>query len=137
LVDAEGQVLGRLATQVAALLRGKYDPLFTPHTGSGNHVVVINAAKIRVTGNKMEDKVYARYSGYPGGLKRRTLAELMAKDPTEPIRHAIAGMLPHSPLGRDLLSHVHVYAGPEHQHQAQQPSPIRLGAVTIEGLQCP
>lgn len=134
LVDAEGQVLGRLATHIAALLRGKYDPMFTPHTGSGNSVVVINAEKVRVTGDKLRAKVYTRYSGYPGGLKSRTLEEQMRERPAEVLRHAVAGMLLHTPLGRDLVARLHVCVGPNHPHQAQQPTPIQLNRGRIAGL---
>ena len=134
LVDADGQVLGRLATQIAALIRGKYDPMFTPHTGSGNCVVVINAEKIRVTGDKLRAKVYTRYSGYPGGLASRTLEQQLRERPIKVLHHAVAGMLPHNPLGRRLLSHVHIYAGTTHPHQAQQLTPIRLEDGALAGI---
>ena len=134
LIDAEGQVLGRLATHIAALLRGKYDPMFTPHTGSGNCVVVINAEKVRVTGDKLRAKMYTRYSGYPGGLKQRSLEEQIRDRPIEVIHHAVKGMLPHTPLGRQLASHLHVYAGAAHPHQAQAPTPIQVARGMITGM---
>jgi len=137
LVDAEGQVLGRLATHIAALLKGKYDPAYTPHTGSGNSVVVINAAKVRVTGDKLRGKIYTRYSGYPGGLRQRTLEEQMARDPTKVMHHAVAGMLQHNPLGRQLLARLHVSAGPNHRYQAQQPTPLQFKRGLITGIQVP
>ena len=136
-VDAEGQVLGRIATHIAALLRGKCDPMFTPHTGSGNCVVVINAEKIRVTGDKLRAKMYTRYSGYPGGLKQRNLDQQLRERPIEVIHHAVRGMLPHNPLGRQLLSHLHVYAGPTHPHQAQNPTPIQFEEGLTKGLVLP
>ena len=135
LIDANGMILGRLATQLAALLRGKYDPMFTPHTGSGNSIVVINAEKIRVTGDKLRQKVYERFSGYPGGLHSRTLEEQLEQDSREVIRHAVAGMIPHTPLGRQLMSHLHIYKGTAHEHQAQHPTPIQIEHGAIKGLQ--
>lgn len=126
LVDATGQTLGRLASQVAAILRGKHKPTFTPHVDCGDHVIVINAEKIVVTGNKMEQKLYRHYSGYPGGLKERSLREMLARDPARVVRMAIWGMLPHNRLGRRLRTRLRVYAGSEHPHQAQQPEPIQL-----------
>ena len=134
LVDAEGQVPGRIATHIASLLRGKMDPMYTPHIGSGNSVVVINAEKIRITGNKLRNKVYTRYSGYPGGLASRTLDQQMRERPTEVIRHAVAGMIPHTPLGRQLMARLHVYAGAEHEHQAQQPTPIQFNRGLTTGV---
>ena len=134
LVDAEGQVLGRLATHIAAVLRGKYDPMYTPHTGSGNAVVVINAAKVRVTGDKLRAKIYTRYSGYPGGLHKRSLEQQLAERPIEVIHHAVAGMLPKNPLGRKLLAQLHIFAGPTHTHQAQNPTPIHTERGLVQGL---
>ncbi len=123
-VDAEGQTLGRLATRVAHILRGKHKPQYTPHVDVGDFVIVVNASKVEVTGRKMDQKRYYRASGYPGGLKSETLREKMAKDPEAVIKHAVRGMLPHNPLGRKMFKKLKVYAGPEHPHQAQQPKPI-------------
>ncbi len=125
-IDAEGQVLGRLATQVASILRGKEKPYFAPHLDTGDHVIIVNADQIRVTGNKMEQKVYTRYTGYPGGLRSATLKDRMAKEPDKVIRGAIKGMLPRGPLGRQMLTKLHVYAGSDHPHEAQQPKPREL-----------
>ena len=119
LVNAEGQTLGRLAARVAPLLRGKHKPIFTPHVDCGDPVVVVNAEKIRVTGNKLETKVYRRYSGYPSGLKEEPLGRLLSRRPTEAIRRAVVGMLPGGPLGYQAARHLHVYAGPTHPHGAQ------------------
>ena len=119
LLDAQDQVLGRLATQVAVLLRGKHKPIFTPHVDCGDAVVVINAEKIRVTGNKMNSKIYRRYSGYPSGLKEESLRHLLSRRPTEVIRRAVVGMLPKNPIGRQAVRHLWVYAGPTHPHLAQ------------------
>ncbi|MGQ9471171.1 MAG: 50S ribosomal protein L13 [Candidatus Aminicenantales bacterium] len=121
LVDAEGQVLGRLATQVAILLRGKNKPDFTPFLDTGDFVVVINAEKIKVTGRKLGDKLYYSHSGYPGGLKAKTLRELLAKKPEEVIRHAVWGMIPKNRLGRKLIKKLKVYRGASHPHEAQKP----------------
>ena len=126
LIDAEDQVLGRLATKAAHILRGKHKPQFTPHTDTGDFVVVINADKVRVTGNKRTDKIYKRYSGYPGGQKTETFEEAMAKHPERVIEHAVKGMLPKSTLGRAQLRKLKVYAGPDHPHTAQQPRKIEL-----------
>ncbi len=125
-VDAEGQTLGRLATQLADTLRGKRKPDFTPHIDTGDFVVVINAEKIRVTGDKLNQKTYWRHSGYPGGIKSRTLAEMLEKQPEEVIRKAVRGMLPRNKLGRQQLLKLKVFAGPEHTHQAQQPKPMEI-----------
>lgn len=118
-IDAEGQTLGRLATEVAGLLRGKHKPSYTPHMDMGDSVVVVNATKIRVTGNKLADKTYYRHTGYMGGLKERQLEEMLAKHPERVIELAVRGMLPKNKLGRKQLKHLKVYAGPEHPHQAQ------------------
>jgi large subunit ribosomal protein L13 len=123
-VDATDQVLGRLASCVAKVLRGKHKPTFTPHMNSGDHVVVINAAKIKVTGAKLGDKVYTRYSGYPGGLRKRSLARAQQIDPTFPLTNAVKGMLQHNTLGADMLTRLRVYAGAEHGHQAQKPKAL-------------
>lgn len=125
-VDADGQTLGRLATQIADALRGKRKPDFTPHIDTGDFVVVINAEKIRVTGDKLNQKTYWRHSGYPGGIKSRTLAEMLEKQPEEVIRKAVRGMLPRNKLGRAQLVKLKVYAGPEHPHHAQQPKPMEI-----------
>jgi large subunit ribosomal protein L13 len=123
-VDATDQVLGRLASGVAKVLRGKHKPTFTPHMNSGDHVVVINAAKIKVTGAKLSDKKYTRYSGYPGGLRTRSLQRAQEIDPTFPLTNAVKGMLQHNTLGADMLTRLRVYAGAEHGHQAQKPKAL-------------
>ncbi|MFQ5598930.1 MAG: 50S ribosomal protein L13 [Candidatus Krumholzibacteriia bacterium] len=123
LVDAEGQVLGRLASHVASLLRGKGKPNYTPHLDVGDHVVVTNAARIKLTGRKLEQKKYYRYSGYPGGLKVRSMKDLMAKKPEDVVFRAIKGMMPHTKLGRQQLRKLRVHPGPEHRQQAQMPQP--------------
>jgi large subunit ribosomal protein L13 len=125
-VDAEGQTLGRLATRIADTLRGKRKPEYTPHIDTGDFVIVVNAEKIRVTGDKLSSKVYWRHSGYPGGIKSRTLGEQLRRRPEEVIRKAVKGMLPRNRLARRQLSKLKVYAGPEHPHQAQQPTPMEI-----------
>ena len=125
-VDAEGQTLGRLATRIADALRGKRKPEYTPHIDTGDFVVVVNAEKIVVTGSKLESKRYYRHSGYPGGLRSRTLAEMLERRPEEVIRKAVKGMLPRNRLGRAQLTKLKVYAGPDHPHAAQQPQPFEL-----------
>ena len=120
-VDAEGKTLGRLATQIADVLRGKDKPTYTPHVDTGDFVVVVNAEKIAVTGNKLDDKKYYRHSGYPGGLKTRTLREQLDRRPTEVIRKAVKGMLPKNKLADRQITKLKVYAGPEHPHTAQAP----------------
>lgn len=127
LVDADGKVLGRLASEVAMLLRGKRKPAFTPHQDVGDFVVVINAAKVRLTGNKLRDKVYYRYSGYPGGLKAVTAGKLLQTHPTRVVEHAVRGMLPKSKMGNLLIRKLKVYGGAEHPHQAQKPAPLVIG----------
>jgi len=124
LVDAEGKTLGRLATQIADALRGKRKPEYTPHCDTGDFVVVINAEKIAVTGNKLRDKRYWRHSGYPGGIRSRTLTEMLERRPEEVIRKAVTGMLPRNRLARQQLTKLKVYAGPEHPHAAQKPTPM-------------
>ena len=124
LVDAEGETLGRLATRIADLLRGKGKPRYTPHVDSGDFVVVVNAEKIHVTGKKLEQKIYYRHSGYPGGLRERTLAEQLARRPEEVLRRAVRGMLPKNRLAAAQLGKLKIYAGPEHPHAAQNPVPI-------------
>ena len=120
-VDAEGQTLGRLAAEVAKILRGKNKPEFTPHIDTGDNVIVINAEKIKVTGKKLDQKVYYHHSDYVGGMKETTLREMMAKKPEQVIELAVKGMLPKGPLGRTMIKKLHVYAGAEHAHQAQKP----------------
>ena len=120
-VDAEGQTLGRLAAEVAKVLRGKNKPEFTPHIDTGDNVIVINAEKIKVTGKKLDQKVYYHHSDYVGGMKETTLREMMAKKPEQVIELAVKGMLPKGPLGRTMIKKLHVYTGAEHAHQAQKP----------------
>ena len=126
LVDAEGLTLGRLATQIADALRGKGKPEYTPHCDTGDFVVVVNAEKIAVTGNKRDDKVYYRHSGYPGGIRSRTLGEMLERGPEEVIRKAVHGMLPRNRLARQQLRKLKVYAGPDHPHAAQKPKPMEV-----------
>jgi large subunit ribosomal protein L13 len=125
-VDAEGQTLGRLATQIADTLRGKNKPQYTPHVDTGDFVVVVNAEKIGVTGKKMDEKIYYRHSGYPGGLKERTLREQLDRRPTEVLRKAVKGMLPRNRLSRQQITKLKIYAGPAHPHEAQAPKPLPL-----------
>ena len=127
-VDATDQVLGRLASGVAAILRGKHKPTYTPHLNTGDHVVVINAAKVKVTGTKLQTKEYTRYSGYPGGLRRRTLEKAQELDPTFPVTTAVRGMLQRNTLGADMLTRLRVYAGAEHGHAAQKPKVLTFDA---------
>ena len=125
-VDAEGKTLGRLATEVAAILRGKHKPTFTPHVDTGDHVIILNASKIQLTGNKLHDKIYYRHSMHPGGLKSRTALEMRTNYPERMLELAIKGMLPKNTLGRQMFKKLHVYAGSEHPHQAQQPEVYEL-----------
>jgi large subunit ribosomal protein L13 len=127
-VDATDQVLGRLASSVAAILRGKHKPTYTPHLNSGDHVVVINAAKVKVTGTKRDTKEYTRYTGYPGGLRKRTMRQAETVDPTFPITTAVRGMLQRNTLGADMLKRLRVYAGAEHGHMAQKPKTVTFDA---------
>jgi len=127
-VDATDQVLGRLASGVAAILRGKHKRTYTPHLNSGDHVVVINAAKVKVTGSKMQTKEYTRYTGYPGGLRKRTLERAQELDPTFPVTTAVRGMLQRNTLGADMLKRLRVYAGPDHGHAAQKPKTLSFDA---------
>ncbi len=120
-IDAEGKVLGRVATEAALLLRGKHKPMFTPFLECGDYVIIVNAEKAKVTGNKYMDKKYYRHSGYPGGIKETTYGKMIAKHPTRPMTLAVTGMLPHNRLGRSLARHLRVYAGPDHPHSAQLP----------------
>ena len=126
LVDATDKTLGRLAAIVASRLRGKHKPEFTPHVDTGDHIVIVNAEKIRVTGNKLQDKMYYRHTGYIGNLKSISLEKQLAKHPERVIQTAVKGMLPKNPLGRAMFKKLHVYAGPEHPHQAQQPTALDI-----------
>ena len=120
-VDAEGKTLGRMASEVAAILRGKNKPTFTPHVDCGDYVIVINAEKVAVTGKKRQEKIYKRHTGYPGGLRELTFEQLLEKHPEEVVKHAIKGMMPTGKLGRQMYKKLKVYAGPEHKHEAQKP----------------
>jgi len=126
LIDAEGKRLGRLSTEVASILRGKHKPTYTPHADTGDHVIIINAEKIELTGNKLNDKQYYRHSGYPGGLKARNAAEMLEKFPERVIEEAVRGMLPKGALGRKMFKKLHVNAGPDHKNAAQQPEVYEL-----------
>ena len=125
-VDAEGKALGRLATEIARRLRGKHKPVYTPHVDTGDYIVVVNAEKIRVTGNKETNKMYYRHSGYPGGIKSISLDKLRASHPERIIETAVRGMLPKGPLGRDMFRKLRVYAGAEHNHAAQAPQALEI-----------
>jgi large subunit ribosomal protein L13 len=125
-VDATDKTLGRLATELASRLRGKHKPIYTPHVDTGDHIVVINASRIRVTGNKLRDKMYYRHTGYIGNLKSVNLAKLLEKSPERALELAVKGMLPKNPLGRAMLRKLRVFAGPEHAHAAQQPQPLEI-----------
>ncbi|MCP3857484.1 MAG: 50S ribosomal protein L13 [Actinomycetia bacterium] len=128
-VDAEDLVLGRMATEVASRLRGKHKPTFTPHQDTGDHVIVVNAAKVVLTAGKAERKMVYRHSGYPGGIKGETYADLLARKPEEAVRKSITGMLPKNRLGRQMATKLKVYAGPDHPHAAQNPQPLDLPAA--------
>ena len=125
-VDATGKVLGRLASEIALRLRGKHKPEYTPHVDTGDYIVVVNAEKVHVTGRKASNKMYHRHTGYPGGLKSETFEKLVSKAPERVIETAVKGMLPKGPLGRSMYRKLKVYAGPEHQHAAQQPKPLKI-----------
>jgi large subunit ribosomal protein L13 len=127
-VDADGKTLGRLATQIADVLRGKRKPTYTPHVDVGDFVIVVNAEKIRVTGNKLEAKRYWRHSGYPGGIRSQTLGDLLERRPEEVIRRAVKGMLPRNRLARQQITKLKVYAGPDHPHRAQKPEKLEIEA---------
>jgi large subunit ribosomal protein L13 len=129
-VDADGETLGRLATRIATLLAGKHKPTYATHMDTGDHVIVVNAAKVTVTGDKLSTKSYARHSGYPGGFREETLGDLLARRPEEVLRRAVKGMLPHNKLGVQQLRKLKIYAGPEHPHEAQQPAPLATGVPT-------
>ena len=128
LIDAKDQVLGRMSTRIADLLRGKNKPIYTPHMDTGDFVVVINAEKVMVTGKKAEQKEYQRYSGYPGGLKRIPYRRMLKTFPERIIEHAVRGMIPHNRLGRAMIKKLKVYAGPDHPHGAQQPEILKIGS---------
>ncbi len=120
-LDAEGKTLGRLASEAASILRGKKKPIYTPHVDTGDYVIIINAEKVEVTGKKRKEKIYKRHTGYPGGLREITFEKLLERKPEEILRHAVKGMLPKGPLGREMAKKLKVYAGPEHKHEAQKP----------------
>ena len=128
-VDAEGQILGRFASEVAMILRGKRKPCYTPHSDCGDNVIIINAEKIQLTGNKMADKYYVHYTGYPGGQRFRTVSEQLKRKPIAVLEHAIKGMLPKTKLGHEIFRNLYVYAGPEHPHQAQQPTELKINTI--------
>jgi large subunit ribosomal protein L13 len=128
-IDADGLVLGRLCTEVARLLRGKHKPTFTPHLDTGDHVIVVNAAKVVLTAGKGDRELIWRHSGYPGGIKSQRKGDLLAKKPQELVRRSVKGMLPKGPLGRQMLGKLKVYAGPDHPHAAQTPEPLELAAA--------
>jgi large subunit ribosomal protein L13 len=125
-VDAEGKTLGRLASKIARVLRGKHKPTYSPSVDMGDYVIVVNAEKVRVTGRKLDQKIYYRHSGYPNGLKQISLRDQLEKHPSRVIEHAVRGMLPKNALGRRLFKKLKVYAGPDHPHQAQQPKPLEM-----------
>lgn len=125
-IDAADKVLGRVATEVARRLRGKHKPVYTPHVDTGDYIIIVNAEKIRVTGNKTKDKMYHHHTGYPGGLKSISFDKLIDKAPERVLQSAVKGMLPKGPLGREMFRKLKVYAGPEHQHTAQQPQPLEI-----------
>ncbi len=125
-VDAEGKTLGRMAAEIASVLRGKKKPIFTPYMDTGDYVIVVNAAKVKVTGKKLNQKVYYHHSDYVGGMKAVTLKEMMAKHPERVVEYAVKGMLPKGPLGRQMYRKLFVYAGPEHKQQAQKPEPLEF-----------
>lgn len=125
-VDAEGKTLGRMASEVAAILRGKNKPTYTPHVDGGDYVIIINAEKVQVTGKKRKEKIYKRHTGYPGGLREVTFEKLQAKHPEEIIRHAVKGMMPNGKLGRQMFKKLKVYVGPEHNHAAQKPEVLEI-----------
>lgn len=126
LVDAENKTLGRLASEIAKRLRGKHKPIYTPHVDTGDYIVVINAEKVNTTGNKLAKKIYYKHTGYIGSLKETTLADKLATRPEEVLKLAVKGMMPRGPLGRDMMRKLKIYAGEQHEHQAQQPQPLEL-----------
>ena len=132
-IDASDVVLGRLASHTATLLRGKHKPIFAPHLDAGDFVIIVNAAKVSLSGNKLRDKMAYKHSGYPGGLRAMSYAELMARSPERAVEKAVKGMLPKNALGRQMLRKLKVYAGPEHPHKAQQPVPFEIKQVEQAG----
>lgn len=128
LVDAQGKILGRMASEIAKVLRGKHKPIFTPNIDAGDFVVVVNARSVKLTGRKLEKKIYYRHTDYPGGIRERTAAKMLAEKPAELIRLAVRGMLPKNRLSRKLVTKLKVYAGPEHPHGAQKPQPLNIDA---------
>ena len=128
-IDADGLVLGRLCTETARVLRGKHKPTFAPHMDSGDHVIIVNADKVVLTSGKADKAMVYRYSGYPGGLKSESYAHLLERKPADAIRHSVRGMLPKGPLGRQMIKKLKVYAGPEHPHSAQKPTPFEINQV--------
>jgi len=134
LVDAEGKTLGRMAAQVALVLRGKHKPTYTPHVDTGDHVVIVNAEKVHLTKDKVHTKRYYRHSGYPGGLKSETVEEVFRRKPAAVVERAVKGMLPKTPLGKQMGRKLKVYAGPSHSHQAQRPEPLTIGLVKEKTL---
>lgn len=128
-IDAEGQILGRLASEIAKILRGKNKPSFTPHSDCGDNVIVINAEKIALTGNKMETKYYIRHTGYPGGQRTRTVKEQLVRKPEAVVEHAVKGMLPKTKLGAELFRNLYVYVGADHKHEAQQPKELKFNTT--------
>jgi large subunit ribosomal protein L13 len=137
-IDADGAVLGRVASEAAKILRGKHKPIFAPHADTGDHVIIVNASGVRLSGNKLEGKLYHRHSGYPGGLRTMNYQRLLSERPTLVIERAVKGMLPKNRLGRQMFGKLNVYAGAEHPHQAQRPVPLGLGEVpTWKGLPVP
>ena len=126
IIDAEGKTLGRMASEIARRLKGKHKPIYTPHLDTGDYIVVVNAEKLRVTGNKLQDKMYHHHTGYVGNLKSISLGKLLEKAPERVLQNAVKGMLPRNPLGRAMFRKLKVYAGPEHPHQAQQPKPLDI-----------
>lgn len=129
LIDAENEILGRLASKVAFILRGKHKPYFTPHVDCGDNVIVINAEKVKLTGNKLTNKKYISHSGYPGGQKIRTIEDVLSKKPIQVVEHAVKGMLPKNRLGSAIYKNLHVFTGPDHPHEAQQPNKINLNSI--------
>lgn len=125
-IDAQDLVLGRLATQVATMLRGKHKPIFTPHVDTGDYIIVVNAEKVKLTGKKLDQKMYRHHTGYPGGLKEMSARHMLERKPEFLLKEAVRGMLPKGPLGYAMIKKLHVYAGPEHNHQAQQPVPFEV-----------
>ncbi len=126
LIDASGKTLGRLASEIALRLRGKHKPIYTPHLDTGDYVVVVNAAHMRITGRKLDNKLYHRHTGYVGNMRTMTLGEMMKKSPERVLQLAVKGMLPRNPLGRAMAKKLKIFAGPEHPHQAQQPTPLEI-----------